>query len=251
MPPISSDALVLRTYPLGESSKVVVLLTRERGKLRAVARGARAARSAYRSALEPMSEVKVALYGRQGTELYRLGGCELVRSAFPASSRGLENALLVSYFAELLDGFAQDGEADDPVYRLACAVLRTLEDGGSGPALARYMEAWLLRLHGLYPPLDRCAACFGALPSGHLRYGIEAQGFLCALCRGAAGTVLGVEDRSFLEQVFRTPPAALAASAPPGGGDLEAFHLDLVGRHLERPLRSARLLRDLAGTGPR
>ena len=54
MPPIASDALVLRTYKLGETSKVVVLLTRERGKVRAVAKGARGRRSRYQSALEPL-----------------------------------------------------------------------------------------------------------------------------------------------------------------------------------------------------
>ena len=53
MPPITSDALVLRTYRLGETSKIVVLLTRDRGKLRAVAKGARGPRSRYQSALDP------------------------------------------------------------------------------------------------------------------------------------------------------------------------------------------------------
>ena len=77
---LSTDALVLRGYKLGETSRIVVLLTRERGKLRAVARGARGRRPRYRSALEPLSEVKVSLYGRQGAELLRLGDAELVRS---------------------------------------------------------------------------------------------------------------------------------------------------------------------------
>ena len=92
MPPISSDAIVLRTFKLGESSKIVVLLTRERGKLRAVAKGARGPRPRYQSSLEPLSEVRVSLYGRQGTELYRLGECELIRSAFNAGARGLDEA---------------------------------------------------------------------------------------------------------------------------------------------------------------
>src|SRR5436190_21181292 len=137
MPPISSDALVLRSYKLGETSKVVVLLTRERGKVRAVAKGARAPRSRYQSALEPLSEVRVGLYGRQGTELFRLGPCELVRSAFRAGEHGLDMALALSYFAELIDGFAPEGEADDAVYRLAVAVVRAAEEGTSSVALAR------------------------------------------------------------------------------------------------------------------
>src|SRR5438128_1393346 len=131
MPPITSDALVLRTYKLGETSKVVVLLTRERGKVRAVAKGARGRRSRYQSALEPLSEVRVGLYGRQGAELYRLGECELLRSAFPAGARGLEEAMSLSYFAELLDAFAQEGEAEDTVYRLAQAVVGAVGEGSS------------------------------------------------------------------------------------------------------------------------
>src|SRR5688572_21536406 len=102
MPPLATDALVLRTYAMGETSAVVVLLTRERGKLRAVARGARGPRTRYRSALEPLSEVHVELYGRQGATLLRLGNCDLLRSAFHATSKGLDAALAVPYYAELL-----------------------------------------------------------------------------------------------------------------------------------------------------
>src|SRR5215211_3644423 len=116
MPPISSEALVLRAYKIGETSKIVVLLTRERGKVRAVAKGARGGKPRYRSALEPLSEVKVTLHGRQGAELLRLGECELVRSAFPPTGGDLDTALALSYFAELLDAFAQEGEAEDAAY---------------------------------------------------------------------------------------------------------------------------------------
>src|SRR5512142_2277629 len=109
---VTTEALVLRGYKLGETSKLVVLLTRERGKLRAVARGARGARPRYRSALEPLSEVKATLYGRQGAELLRLGQAELLHSAFRAGSRSLEAALLLSGCAELLDAFCPEGEVE-------------------------------------------------------------------------------------------------------------------------------------------
>jgi len=100
---ITSEALVLRTYKLGETSKIVVLLTRDRGKVRAVAKGARGGKPRYGSALEPLSEVRVTLHGRQGADLFRLGQCDLVRSAFPSTGRDLDLALAMSYFAELLD----------------------------------------------------------------------------------------------------------------------------------------------------
>jgi DNA repair protein RecO (recombination protein O) len=244
MPPISSDALVLRTYKLGETSKVVVLLTRERGKLRAVAKGARGARPRYQSSLEPLSEVRVGLYGRQGADLYRLGECELVHSAFPAGARGLDAALALSYFAELLDAFAQEGEAEDTVYRLALAVLAAVEGGAETDVLARYLEAWLLKLHGIYPPLDRCAGCDSVLPSGERRYHGPAHGFVCESCGPASGPVVDALDHDFLREAFARPPAAVARR--PAAGPLEAFHRDLIRTHLERDLHSHRVLRDVA-----
>jgi DNA repair protein RecO (recombination protein O) len=250
MPVIASDALVLRSYDFGETSKVVVLLTRERGKARAVAKGARGAHFRYRSALEPLSEVRVTLHGRQGAELFRLGACELLRSAFPASGRGLEPALALSYFAELVDAFAQEGEVDDPVYRLATAVVRAVEEGGDVPLLARYIEAWLLRLHGVYPPLDRCSACGGGLPAGSLRYHAAAHGFVCDGCGPATGPVLPRGAREAIGAFFRRAPSSFL-EADSAAAPLEAFHHDLIGLHLERELRSYRVMTEaVRGTRP-
>ena len=244
MPPISSDAIVLRTFKLGESSKIVVLLTRERGKLRAVAKGARGARPRYQSALEPLSEVRVGLYGRQGTELYRLGECELVRSAFPSGARGLDEAMALSYFAELLDAFAQEGEAEDAVYRLALAVLAAVDGGTETGVLGRYLEAWLLKLHGIYPPLDHCAGCDAPLPEGERRYHRPAHGFVCESCGPASGPVVDAPDHDFLREAFARPPAAVTRRPSPAS--LESFHRELIRNHLERDLHSHRVIRDVA-----
>jgi DNA repair protein RecO (recombination protein O) len=243
---LATDALVLRTYKLGETSRVVVLLTRERGKLRAIAKGARGPRSRYQSALETLSEVRATLYGRQGAELLRLGACELLRSAFPVGSRSLEAGLALSYFAELLDGFAQEGEAEDAVYRLAIAVVRAAEAGGSASALARYLEAWLLRLHGLYPPMDACASCSRPLPGGELRYQGAARGFVCDDCGPVGGPVLPAAARAFLADVFRQAPAALEGPLPAEASVLEPFHQELITHHLERALKSQRVLKEVA-----
>ncbi len=242
VPPIASDALVLRSYKLGETSKIVVLLTRERGKLRAVARGARGGKPRYQSALEPLSEVRASLHGRQGTELYRLGACELLRSAFAASSRGLANALAFSYFAELLDAFCPEGQAEDDVYRLATSVTRAAEDGGPPDVLSRYVEAWLLKLHGLYPQTTRCAGCGIALAEGVLAYSAAAHGFVCANCSPAGGPFLPAASRALIERLFKTPPAEVVAAPATALAPLEAFHHILISRHLERDLRSFRVI---------
>jgi DNA repair protein RecO (recombination protein O) len=241
---LTTEALVLRAYKLGETSKVVVLLTRERGKVRAVARGARGGRPRYQSALEPLSEVRVTLYGRQGAELLRLGQAELLHSAFRVGERGLDAALFLSHCAELLDAFSPEGEAEERVYRLALAVLRAVEAGTEPELLARYLEAWLLRLHGLYPPLDRCAACATELRGSRLAYHRPAHGFVCNGCGPASGPVLSAQVRALLNDVFSHPPTEVSGRPRSHVRALESFHGDLVAAHLERDLRSPRVIRE-------
>jgi DNA repair protein RecO (recombination protein O) len=244
---LTTEALVLRGYKLGETSRIVVLLTRERGKLRAVARGARGSRPRYRSALEPLSEVRVTLYGRQGAELLRLGDAELLHSAFRASEQSLDAALFLSGCAELLDAFSSEGEAEEKVYRLALAVVRAAEAGARPALLGRYLEAWLLRLHGLYPPLDACGACGGPLvASGGLRYDRGAHGFVCPACGPGSGPELPSEARRLLKLAFTQAPETLVGDFGGGLAALEAFHAELIGAHLERELRAPRVIRDVA-----
>ena len=242
---LTTEALVLRGYKLGETSKLVVLLTRERGKLRAVARGARGARPRYQSALEPLSEVRVTLYGRQGSELLRLGNAELLHSAFRAGTKSLDAALLLSGCAELVDAFCPEGEVEEKVYRLALAVVRAAEAGATPELLSRYLEAWLLRLTGLHPQLDVCASCGAVLPSGRLQYHRPAHGFVCEGCGPATGPELSPAARALLVGFIRRTPESLTGSAGPECRELESFLRERITFHLERDLRSPRVIRDM------
>ncbi|HXY38124.1 MAG TPA: DNA repair protein RecO [Vicinamibacteria bacterium] len=244
MPLLNTEALVLRGYKLGETSKVVVLLTRERGKLRAVARGARSGRPRFQSALEPLSQIRATLYGREGAELLRLGQAELLHSAFRAGARSLESALALLGCAELLDAFCPDGFAEEKVYRLALAVVRAAEQGATPDLLSRYLEAWLLRLHGLHPSLERCARCGRALASGPLSYDRAAQGFVCEGCRPASGPVLSAAAAELLAELFHRPPESFERQPGPESAEIESFHRDRVAEHLERELRGPRVIRE-------
>src|SRR5574339_359019 len=112
MPVYKSDALILRTYSLGESDRIVVFLTRDRGKKRGVAKSARRSRRRFGGSLEPLTEVRVAYYESARRELVGLNYAEMVRSPLQFAGRatvdeadeGSAGALgYVEYFAELLD----------------------------------------------------------------------------------------------------------------------------------------------------
>ena len=153
MPVYTSEALILRTYKLGEADRIVVFLTRDRGKKRGVAKGARRPRSRYAGALEPMTRAGVAYYEREMRDLVRLNYVEPQRS--PLSAIGLAGGAAVlghvGYFAELIDEWAPEAHADERLYRLGSAAIDALAAGAPIERLARYFEYWILRLQGVYP----------------------------------------------------------------------------------------------------
>jgi DNA repair protein RecO (recombination protein O) len=243
MPVYQADALILRTYKLGEADRIVVFLTRDRGKKRGVARGARRVRSRYRGALEPLTRAEVAYYEREGRELVRLNYVEPARSPLSASSG--EALGYVGYFAELIDEWAPDAHADERLYRLGASVVDALAVGVPVEALARYFEYWLLRLQGVFPSIRACAGCGGPLDAAAMPQ--QETVLLCRTCAPGGGTRLSAEAMVFLRGAGATAPdrvdrLALSARA---ARELEAAHRRLINLHLDKELKSARVLRDM------
>ena len=134
----TSEALILRTYKLGEADRIVVFLTRDRGKKRGVAKGARRARSRFIGALEPMTRAGVAYYEREQRDLVRINYVEPQRS--PLRRRAGEALGHVGYFAELIDEWAPEAHADERLYRLGSAMIDAFAGGAPIEPLARYFE---------------------------------------------------------------------------------------------------------------
>ena len=244
----TGEALVLRTYRLGESDRLVVMLTRDRGKKRGVARGGARSRKRFGGALEPFTHVRVAYQEREHRDLVRFDYADVLGSPLTV---GGEACTYAGYFAELLDEWAQEGDPNERLYRLGATTLEALAEGVPTGALARYFEYWLLRLQGVYPPHLACRACLGRLDEraggAWLRAGADA--FFCEACAGDAaasgGIRISADSLRALGAWGRTGPSALEGLAPRVERELEAAHRALLARHLEKDLRSSRVLRDL------
>lgn len=213
MPLFTTDALILRTYKLGESDRIVVFLTRDRGKKRGVAKNARQSRRRFGGALEPMTCGLVTYREREGRDLVFLQDIAPTRSPLrmPAGSGAALG--YVSYFAELIDEWAQDNDANETLYRLGSSVVEALTEGVAAEPLARYFEYWLLRLQGVYEADPAATA--------------GARAFLDAarIC-----SPLGLSDVAVSAAVLR---------------ELEAAHRTKIAMHLEKDLKSARVLREM------
>ena len=151
MPLYTTDALILRTYQLGEADRIVVFLTCDRGKKRGVANGARRLRSRFVGGLEPLTRARLAYFEREGRDLVRLSYVEPVRSPLMAHADVLGH---VEYFAELIAECAPEADPNTALYRLGAAVVDSLVDAIPVGPLARYVEYWVLRLQGVYPSLS-------------------------------------------------------------------------------------------------
>ena len=211
MPLHTTDALILRTYQLGESDRIVVFLTRDRGKRRGVAKNARQSRRRFGGALEPMTCGRVGYVERERRDLVRLDYVEVLRSPLSAADPGALG--YVSYFAELIDEWAQEADPTEPLFRLGASTVDAMAVGVPIEPLARYFEYWLLRLQGVYEVDPQLSA--------------EAQAFL-ATARGLSPFALGG-----------------VAVSPRVLRELEASHRALIAMHLEKDLKSIRVLREM------
>jgi DNA repair protein RecO (recombination protein O) len=245
MPLYSAEALVLRTYKLGESDRIVVFLTRDRGKKRGVARGARVSRRRFGAALEPFTRVRVSYFEKETRELVSLNFADPLAS--PMAAQDPAALGYVGYFAELLDAWAQDNDAQEPLFRLGSAVLDALADGAPSVPLARYFEYWLLKLQGVYPAIERCAGCGRAF--GHRGAALDRDRLrlVCRTCADAPSAVLSSVALEFLQRAARVPPSAVSSVEMDQGAarELERLHRQLMAEHLDREPRSARVLRDM------
>jgi DNA repair protein RecO (recombination protein O) len=243
MPLDQAEAIVLRTSPIGDQDKLCAFLTRDKGVLRGVAKGARKFGNRFGSSLEPMSHVTVFFYEKERRDLVTVSACDLLESFFDIQKE-LRAALTTAYLAELVEEFVPARAREDVIFRLLLAVLQALAGRGDLDFLTHYFEAWLLHVHGVLPDVKRCKKC---------RKDIEAEGWLaprrdgvyCGDCAPARKEEVRRELAQFLGWVRKNPPPR---ESVPGFGPAELKGIGaalqaMIVYHLEREPRSLRFLK--------
>ena len=152
-----TEAVVLRRMEYGETSLILRLFTRHRGRMSVIAKGARSAKTRFGSTLQPMSYVQVVYYDRATRDLQTLSEASHVRP-FPRLLASLPKMHVGMRVLELTDQLVEDGEANPSMFNLLLDVLTTLD-----VAEARYENLWayfqlrMATLLGFAPDLDRDA----------------------------------------------------------------------------------------------
>lgn len=248
MPAYTTDAIVLRRIPFGETDKILSLLSRERGKTPAIAKGARKAISRLSGATEVLTCTRFGM--ATGKTLDIVTQTE-VQEAFPVLRRDLTRLAHGLYLADLVDHATEEHAPNPALYDLLLTGLRLTETLSPPELAARWFEVQFLRDLGYAPNLHECAVCHQPLPGEWGKedtFALSAQlgGALCPLHAHPASN----DDHSALPlgalRLLRAldalgPDALLTLPALPPAGPIA---LDRARLALRRTLRQ-RLERDL------
>ena len=250
MPLYRDEAVVLRVHKLGEADRIVTLLTRRHGRVRAVGKGVRRTSSKFGARLEPGSHIDVQLHTRLSDEQHsqaRQRGLDLVTQTETIASFGAQLATdyprwtAVSAILETAERMTDESEPAMRLYLLVVGALRALVEREHDPGLV--LDAFFIRatsLAGWEPALQECAKC--SAPGPHAAFNVPAGGAVCEDCRPPGSSRPERATIDLLTALLSGDWARADASLPGPrreASGLVAAHLQW---HLERGLRSLPLV---------
>jgi DNA repair protein RecO (recombination protein O) len=250
MPLFRDEAVVLRVHKLGEADRIVTLLTRRYGRVRAVGKGVRRTSSRFGARLEPGSHIDVQLHSRRNEGQQVMGGQRGLALVTQTESLGSYGAQLagdyaswttVSVICETAERLSEEGEPALRLYLLVVGALRALVERAHDPSLV--LDAFMLRAMaqaGWEPALLECAKC--SAPGPHAAFNVAAGGAVCPDCRPAGSTRPQPQTVQLMAALLGGDWAPADASGPSErreASGLVAAHLQW---HLERGLRALPLV---------
>ena len=252
MPARVSEAIVLRTYPLGESDLIVSFLARDLGKLRGVAKRARRPKSKFGAGLERLSRVQMHYFQRENRELASLDSCELVDSPFHLLSDYAASVML-DYLTEVSEQLLPPAESNEKFFRLLSSVLAYLQDHGVAGVwrVVTYFSLWAVRLAGFLPDLHVCMGCGTWLddPESPERsfYSRADAGLTCQHCRRPNTWELSLESRVRVQEMLKKPIEQITGDAGhewtrETAADLRRYLIQRIEESIERKLLTAPVL---------
>ncbi len=187
-----ATALVLRVVEFSETSSVVTLITREFGKVRGLAKGARRPKGPFESALDLLSLCRIVFLRKSSDALDLLTEAKLERR-FRPHARDLACLYAGYYLAELLNELTDDYDPHPELFDAAVETLDAFANAGEvAPRLLRF-ELTALRLLGHLPSLEQCAECGVDVPAtGRVPFRQLSGGVLCKSCRSGKKQVVSV-----------------------------------------------------------
>lgn len=240
MPLITTEAFVLRSYKLAENDKIVVMFTREHGKVRLVAKGARKLKNRFGAALEVFARLRILYHEKPNRELQTLDRAEILYSPFERQ-RKLRTSAYLFYFAELVHEFYPDQERNPAAFRILLNIEKAIRNQQNLDYLARYVELQLLHSQGILSSVLFCSHCnraFGSIQER--RYLGSGTEIYCRRCRGEESALLPARLVVSMERFEKGETEWAAGLEGSAVDELGSLNHVLITRFLGKELHSYR-----------
>jgi DNA repair protein RecO (recombination protein O) len=234
------EAVVLRTHKLGEADRIVTLLTREHGQVRAVAKGVRRTKSKFGARLEPAMHVDLQLHS--GRNLDVVTQAETIHSYGDALSADYSKWTIVNAILETAQRFT--ALVEEPAlqqFLLVVGALRTLAESDLEPALV--LDSYLIRslsVGGYAPSFSDCSRC--GEPGPHRWFSLSGGGSVCAECRPPASATPAEQTLSLLSALLSGDWQIATQSESKHRKEAHGLVAAYLSWHLEHGLRSLPLV---------
>jgi DNA repair protein RecO (recombination protein O) len=247
MPSHEIEAIVLRHYSLSDADRIIVFITREFGKVRAAAQGVKKPKNRMAGSLEPLSHIWLDFHSREGKDLGQVRQAELIHS-YLGKNPSLAQIYSFNYFAEMAGELVQDNQPNPQLFRLLLAALKAGEVNSANQRLVRYFEIWSLKLNGLLPNYGYCSNCGKCVKDDGFFAWLESGEARCRACAQGRGFRIGPEAAQALEAISTLPPEKFMNRpiAKDAAEEIEKLSQRMIGLHLEKALKSYRLLKDIS-----
>lgn len=247
-----TEAIVLSRFDLGETDRVFTLLTRDRGKIRAVAKGARRPTSKLAPALEYFTRCRLIL--SRGRDFDVITSVEVIERPEGLGTR-IDAFSHACHLAEVTNRLVPDGQDVPDIYRLLSAALSELGRPGAPWLLARWYEMALLALTGYRLDLYRCAGCGNDLKAEPNKMAVNNGGILCPSCwpLDPNGRVMSVNAQKILRSLDRNGMSEVRRISvePALAAEIEGTLALYIRSIAEREFSSLKVLREIREAAPR
>ncbi len=243
MPARETEAIILRTFPLGEADRLVSFLGRTSGRIRGVASGARRLKNRFGSTLEILSHAQVWYVERETRDLVRIQQCELLESFHKAQS---DYAMSTGFAAvsEIVEFVLPEQEASEPMFRLILLTAREIERRGALNLALAYFTFWTVRLAGWLPSFTECAICGKPFGAQDAWQSVFQPGLVCLEHRRSGMQPVSRQARELAERFTkeRLDNLEVPAGEVKPMNELREASLNWIEHHIERKLKSRELL---------
>ncbi|MFT4287026.1 DNA repair protein RecO [Nocardioides sp.] len=236
MPLYRDEAIVLRTHKLGEADRIITLLTRSHGRVRAVARGVRRTTSRFGSRLEPFTHVDLQL--ADGRSLDTITQAETLTPFHSEIGLDYDRYTAGTVMLETAERLVtEEREPSVQQFLLLVGGLRAMASGAHQPS--QILDSYLLRslaVAGYAPSFSACARC--GLEGPHRWFNVSLGGALCVTCRVPGSASPAAETLTVLGALLAGDWPVVEAAAPRHLREASGLVAAYLSWHLERGLRS-------------